>query len=495
MTYRPQPVPSGLQRDAQAYLAQEFRKLQNTLDVVEFQTFVERGSEPSKLADGMVAFADGSNWNPGKGAGLYARVGGAWELASSDLDAAADETISGAWSFTGDATFNTATFNSPATLAMGLDAMLILKDTSQTGGNSFVAFQEWRGSTGTRQGYFGFAASINTDIYLTNEAGGDILLKTTSGSPLVVEGNNATLVRTRFENLATSPAQTDLHIDNGSESLYVGINYGGSANAFIDNRTTGDLFFKEVGTNLIQIAAGSTKFYHNVQIDTDGAGPMLTLSDGAGANNDVLLKFSTDRPWEFRQVSTGASTGLSFQNNNDAKVFYVRDSNSVAIQEWYHNATAGNSYIRIKRGAYTRWYDSNNTNWLQNSHTGTWGLVRGNVGLGFRPNNSSANAGNVYWHGTSGTVADDATYTYTLGRAAGIVIITDTSSRVDMAMFAHNGTSITTIHAGGNVSIGGAGTNPNVDGNVNIWKSGTNSIAIKNRRGGNRVFGMFEFTG
>lgn len=33
---------------------------------------------PPKPRDGMVVFADGTNWNPGAGAGVYARVGGAW---------------------------------------------------------------------------------------------------------------------------------------------------------------------------------------------------------------------------------------------------------------------------------------------------------------------------------------------------------------------------------------------------------------------------------
>lgn len=34
--------------------------------------------EPPKPQDGMVAFADGTDWNPGGGGGLYQRVAGAW---------------------------------------------------------------------------------------------------------------------------------------------------------------------------------------------------------------------------------------------------------------------------------------------------------------------------------------------------------------------------------------------------------------------------------
>lgn len=34
--------------------------------------------EPERPQDGMLAFADGTDWNPGSGAGTYERRGGAW---------------------------------------------------------------------------------------------------------------------------------------------------------------------------------------------------------------------------------------------------------------------------------------------------------------------------------------------------------------------------------------------------------------------------------
>lgn len=35
-------------------------------------------AEPLKPQDGQLVFADGVDWNPGGGGGLYQRVGGAW---------------------------------------------------------------------------------------------------------------------------------------------------------------------------------------------------------------------------------------------------------------------------------------------------------------------------------------------------------------------------------------------------------------------------------
>lgn len=34
--------------------------------------------EPAKPREGMVVFADGTNWNPGAGVGVYVRAGAAW---------------------------------------------------------------------------------------------------------------------------------------------------------------------------------------------------------------------------------------------------------------------------------------------------------------------------------------------------------------------------------------------------------------------------------
>jgi hypothetical protein len=35
--------------------------------------------EPAKLYDGLIAVADGTEWDPGSGAGVYVRVAGNWE--------------------------------------------------------------------------------------------------------------------------------------------------------------------------------------------------------------------------------------------------------------------------------------------------------------------------------------------------------------------------------------------------------------------------------
>lgn len=63
----------------------------------------------------------------------------------------------------------------------------------------------------------------------------------------------------------------------------------------------------------------------NLIIDTDGTGPMLTLGDGAGADNDVLLKFNHDRAWQFEQDGVGATSNLVLRSLNGEKQFKIQN--------------------------------------------------------------------------------------------------------------------------------------------------------------------------
>lgn len=76
-SYTGSPVPPEY---SQSWLAEEFRRISAAVSLVENDVIIIRPlhAAPSKLAEGMVANADGTDWNPGAGAGLYEYVGGAW---------------------------------------------------------------------------------------------------------------------------------------------------------------------------------------------------------------------------------------------------------------------------------------------------------------------------------------------------------------------------------------------------------------------------------
>lgn len=73
---RPPEIQSA--EELRRYVEAEFLRISQTFqqqDILQLQVL---HVEPQRPRDGMIAFADGTNWNPGAGAGAYERVGGAW---------------------------------------------------------------------------------------------------------------------------------------------------------------------------------------------------------------------------------------------------------------------------------------------------------------------------------------------------------------------------------------------------------------------------------
>ena len=77
MRYIPDPSlanPSVLELNE--WLARELARIREAIETardVEFQNVA-----PAKPREGMIAAADGTNWNPGAGKGVYAYYSGAW---------------------------------------------------------------------------------------------------------------------------------------------------------------------------------------------------------------------------------------------------------------------------------------------------------------------------------------------------------------------------------------------------------------------------------
>ena len=80
----PSSAPENF-KEFQAWVLDELRHLSDALSQLETDaiSLKEWNAEPDKLYEGLVAFADGSNWNPGDGAGVYAYVDGAWSKMSA----------------------------------------------------------------------------------------------------------------------------------------------------------------------------------------------------------------------------------------------------------------------------------------------------------------------------------------------------------------------------------------------------------------------------
>ncbi len=63
-------------------LEDETRQLEQVLagPTFPFMFLEQLNAAPDKPQNGMIAWADGTNWNPGSGEGIYAYHGSAWNL-------------------------------------------------------------------------------------------------------------------------------------------------------------------------------------------------------------------------------------------------------------------------------------------------------------------------------------------------------------------------------------------------------------------------------
>ena len=75
--YTPNPVPDNPE-DLPQYLLQEFQKIQGALEENPIAFIEEKNVEPSRVKQGDIVYADGTNWNPGQGENLYYYDGTVW---------------------------------------------------------------------------------------------------------------------------------------------------------------------------------------------------------------------------------------------------------------------------------------------------------------------------------------------------------------------------------------------------------------------------------
>ncbi len=78
--YTPGIVPSNPAEQAE-FLRQELQKIAQAIESpVEQIDLRPLAAEPKKYRDGTIVHADGSNWDPGAGAGAYCRYGAVWHF-------------------------------------------------------------------------------------------------------------------------------------------------------------------------------------------------------------------------------------------------------------------------------------------------------------------------------------------------------------------------------------------------------------------------------
>lgn len=78
--FEPTAIPSDAPAGLRGWLKRAFSELATALARPEVSgvRFTVLHAAPERIANGDLVVADGTDWNPGAGAGAYLRVAGAW---------------------------------------------------------------------------------------------------------------------------------------------------------------------------------------------------------------------------------------------------------------------------------------------------------------------------------------------------------------------------------------------------------------------------------
>lgn len=69
---------SALREFVNGYLKQELEALAQAVHAPDFLQLTKTTVEPTKPRDGLTVYADGTEWDPGNGEGVYTYYGSAW---------------------------------------------------------------------------------------------------------------------------------------------------------------------------------------------------------------------------------------------------------------------------------------------------------------------------------------------------------------------------------------------------------------------------------
>jgi hypothetical protein len=75
--WTPNPAPVD-NENLSDYLFHELNRLSDVLFNLDVMRLEQTNVAPNKPRDGDMRYADGTNWNPGSGAGIYAYIGTSW---------------------------------------------------------------------------------------------------------------------------------------------------------------------------------------------------------------------------------------------------------------------------------------------------------------------------------------------------------------------------------------------------------------------------------
>lgn len=214
------------------------------------------------------------------------------------------------------------------------------------------------------------------------------------------------------------------------------------------------------------------------------------------------------RAQRFVQVTGGSSAALNVSIENleaDITTSLLRFVNAVDDDAKVYvanckNIQSANSPVLLELGSSSEPLLSGHSNtgfvphWTSRSVSDALGQV-------FRPGliGGDDRQGHAFAAPQSVTLADDASHTFEALGNYGVGILTNNFNETTQVIFAHGTANVLEVYQAGTtsaaVSVGTSNTNPNVDGDLNIWIDSSQQINIMNRLGSSRTFHLFHFGG
>ena len=78
--YQPEPFSGNDAPELVEWLLRELNRVSATFELALARSVEFLNVAPDRPREGMICGADGTNWNPGSGKGVYAYYGGAWHF-------------------------------------------------------------------------------------------------------------------------------------------------------------------------------------------------------------------------------------------------------------------------------------------------------------------------------------------------------------------------------------------------------------------------------
>ena len=193
---------------------------------------------------------------------------------------------------------------------------------------------------------YGLGSTTGNHIWTNNENGSPTELMRIRSNGSVGIGTNAPGHKLEVEGGNIMINTDDQFIGWGDESTRIQ-----------GNSSADYLRFYTASTERLRIDSSG-----NVGIGTNAPDALLTIGSGATADDDVFLKFNSDRSWQFEQTGNDSSAQLVLKSTTSGKFLYIRASDDSAVAAFHANSSDNN-----KVGFGTESF-TNNIELYQGSH-------------------------------------------------------------------------------------------------------------------------------